>query len=54
MPRDPRSWRAGLGLALCKAMMELHDGTIAIDSELDAGTQVTLRFPPERLRAAAA
>ena len=44
----------GLGLSLCKAMMELHDGTIEIQSRLGVGTAVTLKFPTERLCAAAA
>ncbi len=39
----------GLGLPLTAAMMELHGGAIEIDSEIDQGTAVTLRFPPERL-----
>ena len=44
----------GLGLALSKAMTEMHGGTIGIESKLGVGTTVTLQFPPERLRAAAA
>ena len=44
----------GLGLSLCKAMMELHGGEISIESEPNFGTSVTLRFPAERLSAAAA
>src|SRR6185437_8827220 len=39
----------GLGLPLTAAMMELHGGVIEIDSEIDRGTAVTIRFPPERL-----
>jgi signal transduction histidine kinase len=39
----------GLGLPLTAAMMELHGGMIEIDSEIDRGTAVTIRFPPERL-----
>jgi signal transduction histidine kinase len=36
---------AGLGLALVKSIMELHQGTLAIRSQLGHGTTVTLRFP---------
>jgi signal transduction histidine kinase len=39
----------GLGLPLTAAMMHLHGGAIEIDSEIDRGTVVTIRFPPERL-----
>jgi signal transduction histidine kinase len=39
----------GLGLPLTAAMMELHGGTLEIDSEIEHGTAVTIRFPPERL-----
>lgn len=35
----------GLGLPLTKKLMELHHGTIVIDSELGKGTVVTLTFP---------
>ena len=38
----------GLGLPLAKAQMELHGGTLAIASEPDHGTTVTVRFPPDR------
>ena len=44
----------GLGLSLTKAMTEMHGGTIEMQSKLGTGTQVTLRFPPERLYAEAA
>jgi len=39
---------SGLGLALVKSMMEMHGGTVSIDSTLGEGTTVTLSFPPER------
>ena len=41
----------GLGLALTKALVELHDGTLAIQSEPGLGTTVSLTLPlraPER------
>ena len=38
----------GLGLALTKALTELHGGELSLDSEPGIGTKVTLRFPPER------
>ena len=39
----------GLGLPLVKKFAELHGGDIAIDSEVDAGTTVTVLFPAERV-----
>jgi signal transduction histidine kinase len=39
----------GLGLPLAKAMMELHGGFLAIASEPQRGTVVTLTFPPARV-----
>ncbi len=38
----------GLGLSLSKMLTELHGGRLNIDSVLDQGTTVTLRFPLER------
>jgi len=39
----------GLGLPLVNAMIELHGGTLTIDSAPGVGTAATLRFPPERV-----
>lgn len=39
----------GLGLPLAKTMIELHQGTLHIDSTLGKGTTVTITLPPERL-----
>ena len=39
---------SGLGLYLVKSFVELHDGTLSIDSEVDHGTTVTVEFPPTR------
>jgi len=39
----------GLGLPLAKAMMELHDGSLCIDSAPGSGTVVTLYFPTARV-----
>ena len=36
---------AGLGLALVKSIVELHGGSAAIQSEINRGTTVVLRFP---------
>jgi signal transduction histidine kinase len=41
----------GLGLPLTKILVELHGGKLEIDSEVDAGTIVTVRIPRERMRA---
>ncbi len=38
----------GLGLHLVKSLTTLHEGTVAIESELEEGTAVSVRFPPER------
>jgi signal transduction histidine kinase len=40
---------SGLGLALVKAIMELHGGTLELQSAASVGTQVTITFPAERL-----
>ena len=38
----------GPGLALVKSFVELHDGTLEIESEPGKGTRVTVRFSKER------
>ncbi len=38
----------GLGLPLSKKLVELHGGTLMIDSVVGTGTAVTIRFPAER------
>jgi signal transduction histidine kinase len=42
----------GLGLPLVKSLIELHDGTVSIESTLGAGTTVTVTLPPSRIRGA--
>jgi cell cycle sensor histidine kinase DivJ len=39
----------GLGLNLVKSLTELHDGTLNIESELGAGTQVYVHLPQSPL-----
>jgi signal transduction histidine kinase len=39
----------GLGLYIAKALVEMHDGSIAIESRLGAGTTVTIGFDAGRL-----
>ena len=38
----------GLGLPLCKELIELHGGTISLSSRPGAGTEVAAFFPPTR------
>jgi signal transduction histidine kinase len=45
---------SGLGLPLSKAFIELHGGSLSLESEPGKGTTVTLRFPKTRLRDGAA
>ena len=41
----------GLGLSLTEALVEMHGGTLDLQSELGVGTTVTVRFPAERIAA---
>ena len=43
--RSKRTGGFGLGLSLCKTIMEAHGGKIDIDSSPDNGTRVSLYFP---------
>jgi signal transduction histidine kinase len=46
---DRRHDGVGLGLPLAKRLLELHGGTLEIESTLGKGTAVTARFPKERV-----
>ena len=39
---------AGLGLSIVRSFVELHGGTVSLDSAVGKGTTVTCRFPIER------
>jgi signal transduction histidine kinase len=39
----------GLGLPIAKHLVELHGGTLAIESAVNVGTTVTIELPPERI-----
>jgi len=39
----------GLGLPLTKALVELHGGSLIVDSTVGAGTTVTVTFPAKRI-----
>ncbi len=46
---DRRHEGTGLGLPLVKSLVELHGGTLVIESEQGKGTTGTLKFPHERI-----
>jgi signal transduction histidine kinase len=39
----------GLGLPLAKTLMEMHGGSLDLQSQVGVGTTVTVRFPAERI-----
>jgi signal transduction histidine kinase len=39
---------AGLGLSIAKSLVELHGGSLGIESAVGAGTTVTIRLPSAR------
>ncbi|MET9604070.1 ATP-binding protein [Streptomyces sp. NPDC006512] len=38
---------SGIGLAMCKKIVEFHGGTIGVDTEYDEGTRITFTLAPE-------
>ena len=40
---------SGLGLPLTKSLIEMHGGSLEIESEIGVGTKVTVIFPPQRI-----
>ncbi|MEX2614795.1 MAG: HAMP domain-containing sensor histidine kinase [Alphaproteobacteria bacterium] len=46
--RDTTHRGTGLGLPMAKSLVELHGGTFTLDSVVDEGTTITLRFPAKR------
>jgi signal transduction histidine kinase len=41
---------AGLGLSIVKSLVELHGGSMVLESEPGHGTRVTVRFPENGMR----
>ena len=41
----PEGKGTGLGMAICRRIVEEHGGVIAIDSKVAEGTSVRVRFP---------
>jgi len=44
-PFARRDHGTGLGLPICRSLMEAHGGSLEIDSAPGEGTRVRLRFP---------
>jgi signal transduction histidine kinase len=44
-PRSRKAGGAGLGLAICAAIVSAHKGTITLDDEVVSGTRIVVRLP---------
>ncbi len=44
-----RAEGTGLGIPLAKAMVELHDGSLTISSNVGSGTAVVVKLPRDRV-----
>lgn len=42
--RQQNSSGIGLGLVICKAIVEFYDGSITVDSKVDQGSEFTFTF----------
>ncbi|HZP94066.1 MAG TPA: HAMP domain-containing sensor histidine kinase [Burkholderiales bacterium] len=42
---EKRGW--GLGLAICRRLVAMMDGTVSVESTLNRGSRFTVRLPPE-------
>lgn len=49
-PRVNKGQGTGLGLPIAKAMVEMHSGTLHVESVLNKGTKVTCTFPADRVK----
>lgn len=47
-PENAQRQGTGLGLPIAKAMMELHDGELSLESDFGRGTTAFVAFPPYR------
>ena len=43
--RSRKNGGAGLGLSICKSIMDMHNGELKIESELGKGSIFILEFP---------
>lgn len=48
-PENSEHQGTGLGLPLAKAMVDLHDGVMTLESEIGEGTEVHIVFPKSRV-----
>jgi two-component system OmpR family sensor kinase len=48
--RSRTSGHSGLGLAICRAIVDAHSGSITVSSELNVGTCFTVRLPIDKSR----
>lgn len=46
--KNTKYGESGLGLPIVKQLVELHDGTIDVTSELGKGTKIILKFPRKK------
>lgn len=48
--KNTKYGESGLGLAIVKQLVDLHDGTIKVESEIGQGSQFELSFPRKRIK----